>query len=88
MIQDYAKNGVDSHFTIVVTNEDYSSKAGKQVIQVHWCNTDSVDMTKLDVDEERLDQDMDFIFNLFNKLEKYDPKNIRKYNFRLLLFGN
>lgn len=45
-------------------------------------------MAKLDVDEERLDQDIDFIFNLFNKLVKYDPQNIRKYNFRLLLFGN
>lgn len=35
MIKIYEKNGVDSHFTIVVTNEDHSSKAGKQIIQVH-----------------------------------------------------
>ena len=72
MIQDYVKNGKDTYFTIVVTNEDPGSKTGKQVIQVLGCNIDSIDIAKLDVDTEILDQDIDFTFNDFNVLEEFN----------------
>jgi hypothetical protein len=72
MMQNYVKNGVDTYFTIVVTNEDPSSSTGKQTIQVLGCNLDSVDIAKLDVDTEILDQDIDFTFNDFNVLQSFN----------------
>lgn len=72
MAQEYVKTGKDTYFTIVVKNEDPGSRTGKQVIQVIGCNIDSLDIAKLDVDTEILDQDIDFTFNDFNVLEEFD----------------
>lgn len=72
MIEEYVKTGKDTYFTIVVTNEDPGSRTGKQVIQVLGCNIDSIDLAKLDVDSEILDQDIDFTFNDFNVLEEFN----------------
>lgn len=73
MLHTYVKTGKDTYFTIVVKNEDPSSKTGRQVIQVLGCNIDSADIAKLDVDAEILDQDIDFTFNDFNILEEFTP---------------
>lgn len=73
MIEQYVKTGKDTYFTIIVTNEDPGSATGKQVIQVLGCNIDSVDLAKLDVDTEVLDQDIDFTFNDFNVLQEFSP---------------
>ena len=75
MLQRYVKDGVDTYFTIVVTNEDPGSATGKQVVQVLGCNIDSTDIAKLDVDAEILDQDIDFTFNDFNILESFKALN-------------
>jgi len=75
LMQQYVKTGKDTYFTIVVTNEDPSSATGKQIIQVLGCNLDSIDIAKLDVDAEILDQDIDFTFNDFNVLESFKPLN-------------
>ena len=72
LMQRYVKEGIDTYFTIVVTNEDPGSSTGRQVIQVLGCNLDSVDIAKLDVDAEILDQDVDFTFNDFNILESFN----------------
>lgn len=71
LMERYVKKGIDTYFTIVVTNEDPGSATGKQVIQVLGCNLDSVDIAKLDVDAEILDQDVDFTFNDFNILNSF-----------------
>ena len=68
----YVKQGIDTYFTIVVKNEDPGSATGKQVIQVLGCNLDSLDIAKLDVDSDILDQDIDFTFNDFNVLEEFN----------------
>lgn len=73
LMQDYVKTGKDTYFTIVVTNEDPGSATGKQVIQVLGCNLDSVDVAKLDIDTEILDQDVNFTFNDFNVLQSFTP---------------
>lgn len=72
LFQDYAKTGKDIYFTIVVTNEDAGSRTGKQVIQILGCNLDSLDIAKLDIDSEILDQDVDFTFNDFNILNEFN----------------
>lgn len=68
----YVKQGIDTYFTIVVTNEDPGSATGKQVIQVLGCNLDSLDIAKLDIDSDILDQNIDFTFNDFNVLEEFN----------------
>lgn len=71
MLQTYVKTGKDTYFTIVVTNNDPGSAAGKQAIQVLGCNIDSADIAKLDVDSEILEQDINFTFNDFNVLSQF-----------------
>ena len=72
MIQRYVKDGVDTYFTIVVKNQDPSSRTGKQEIQILGCNLDSVDIALLDIDSEVLEQDMDFTFNDVNILTPFN----------------
>lgn len=72
LMEEYVKTGKDTYFTIVVTNEDPGSATGKQVIQVLGCNLDSLDIAKLDIDSEILDQDIDFTFDDFNVLQEFN----------------
>lgn len=71
MINNYVKTGKDTYFTIVVTNEDPGSATGRQTIQILGCNLDSLDIAKLDVDADILEQDIDFTFNDFNILREF-----------------
>ena len=75
MIEKYVKTGKDTYFTIVVTNEDPGSATGKQVLQVLGCNLDSVDLAKLDIDTEVLEQDVSFTFSDFNILQEFTSLN-------------
>lgn len=75
MFEEYVKTGKDTYFTIVVTNEDPGSATGKQVIQVLGCNLDGMDIAKLDIDSDVLDQDIDFTFSDFNVLEEFKSIN-------------
>lgn len=68
----YIKDGIDTYFTITVTNNDPGSRTGKQTIQITGCNIDSLDVAKLDIDAEILDQDMDFTFNDINLLDEFN----------------
>lgn len=72
LMLNYIKNGKDTYFTIVVTNEDPGTSLGKQTIQILGCNIDSLDIAKLDVDSEILDQDVDFTFNDINILDSFN----------------
>ena len=75
LFQEYVKTGKDTYFTIVVTNEDPGSRTGKQVIQILGCNMDSLDIAKLDIDADILEQDINFTFNDFNILESFKELN-------------
>ena len=75
LAQSYAKTGKDTYFTIVVTNSDPGSSTGRQVVQILGCNLDSLDLAKLDVDAEILEQDVNFTFNDFNILESFNELN-------------
>ena len=72
LMEQYAHTGKDTYFTIVITNNDPGSKAGKQVIQLLDCNLDGLDLAKLDVDSEVLDQDINFTFSDFNILNEFN----------------
>lgn len=75
LMEKYAKTGKDTYFTIVITNDDPGSKAGKQVVQLLGCNIDSIDLAKLDIDAEILEQDVNFTFNDFNILNEFKELN-------------
>lgn len=67
----YAKTGKDTYFDITVTNEDPTSTVGKQTVVLYNCNIDSAVLTKLDVDADALDEDVDFTFDDFDILDEF-----------------
>lgn len=72
MMSQYVKDGKDVYFTIVVTNQDPGSVLGTQTIQILNCNIDSLDIAKLDIDADILDQDINFTFEDFNIMESFN----------------
>lgn len=74
MMLDYIKTGKDTYFELMVTNEDPTSGTGTQTVVLKGVNIDTVVFTKLDVEKEALDEEMEFTFNdvdildIFNEL--------------------
>lgn len=67
----YAKTGVDTSFTMTVTNEDPTSSVGKQTAVFYGVNLDSTVIAKLDVDNTELDEDVDFTYDDFEILDSF-----------------
>ena len=72
MMLDYIKKGIDTYFEIMVTNEDPTSSTGSQTVLLKGVNLDSIIFTKLDVEKEALEEDMEFTFNDVDLLDKFD----------------
>lgn len=68
---DYIKNGVDTYFDIVVTNDDPTSTVGKQTTVLYNCNLDSIVVAKLDTEAEALDEELEFTFDDVDILESF-----------------
>ena len=60
---DYVKNGKDFYFDMQISNEDPTSKAGRQTVILKNCNMDSLIITKFDADSDIIDEDFDFTFD-------------------------
>lgn len=74
----YIKEGIDTYFTIIITNEDPSSTIGRQTIALHNCNLDSAVAAALDVDATTMEEDVSFTFDDIDILEEFDlPENLR-----------
>ena len=58
----FKETGEDVYFDIQVTNEDPTSKAGRQTVILKDCNLDGGILAKFDADAETLDEDLDFTF--------------------------
>lgn len=71
LLMDYIKNGVDTYFTLTITNSDPSSAAGKQTVALYECNLDSGVLAKFDVDTEFLDEELSFTFSDADILEEF-----------------
>ena len=67
----YAKTGVDTYFTITITNDDPSSSIGTQTVVLYNVNIGTLILAKLDVDSDTLDEDVDFTFDDFDILDKF-----------------
>ena len=69
---EYMKNGADTYFELLVTNEDPTSETGKQTVLLKGVNIDSMFITKLDVEKEALDEVLTFTFNDADLLEEFE----------------
>lgn len=68
---DYIKTGKDFYFDMIVTNEDKASGAGQQTTALYNCNIDSVILATLNIDDDALEEDMDFTFEDADLLEQF-----------------
>lgn len=62
MIIDYIKKGKVTYFDIQVKNEDPGSAAGKQTTVLKNCLINGGVLTKLDIEADYLDEDIEFSF--------------------------
>lgn len=75
LMQQYKDTGEDTYFEIQVTNEDPTSRAGRQTVVFIGCNIDGGTLAKFDADGEYLDEDMDFTFEDFKMPERFSLLN-------------
>lgn len=72
MMERYKNTGVDVYFDIQITNEDPTSRVGRQTVILIDCNIDGGILAKFDADAEYLDEDMDFTFEDFEMPEVFN----------------
>lgn len=71
MMQHYKDTGEDIYFEIQISNEDPTSRVGRQTMILVDCNIDGGVLAKFDADGEYLDEDMDFTFEDFRMPEAF-----------------
>ena len=69
---EYMKNGVDTYFELLITNEDPTSETRKQTVLLKGVNINSMVLTKLDIEKDSLDETMMFTFNDADLLDVFD----------------
>ena len=67
----YLKTGQYPYITLIITNEDPDSSAGKQVVSLYDVSFDSMPFGKLDSEAEVLDEDLDFTFSGLDLTESF-----------------
>ncbi len=72
----YARDGVDTNFTIQIVNQDASSSLGKQTIVLYNCNINNTILTKLTTEGEVLEEDIDFTFDDFEILDSFGAPTV------------
>jgi hypothetical protein len=73
MVEKYAKDGIDTYFELYLYNDDEGSNIGKQVIHLKRVNLNDLTLFKTDIDEDILDEDVDFTFEDFSILQDFSP---------------
>jgi len=74
LMLDYIKTGRDFYFDLQVTNEDPTSRAGRQTVVLKNCNLDSVVAASFDAtSDEALNEDVSFTFDDYDILEQFTP---------------
>ncbi len=71
LLEKYKNDGIDTYFTIMVTNEDPTSAVGRQTVIFKDCNLDGGILAKFDADADYLDEDFDFTFEDFEIQETF-----------------
>ena len=73
LLKRYKDTGEDIYFDIQVTNEDPTSRVGRQTVILKDCNIDGGVLTKFDADAEYLEESLDFTFEDFEMPETFTP---------------
>ena len=73
LLKRYKDTGEDVYFDIQVSNEDPTSRVGRQTVILKDCNIDGGVLTKFDANAEYLEEEMDFTFEDFEIPEKFAP---------------
>ena len=73
LLKRYKDSGEDVYFDIQVTNEDPTSRVGRQTVILKDCNVDGGVLTKFDADAEYLEESLDFTFEDFEMPETITP---------------
>ena len=69
---EFKKTGEDFYFMMQISNEDPSSAAGRQTIQVFNCNLDDMILAKFDAEsEDPLDEEVNFTFDDWEMPESF-----------------
>ena len=62
VMADYMKNGVDTYFELLLTNEDPTGDAGRQTVLLKDVNIEEMLIGKIDVEEAAMEEEMKFTF--------------------------
>jgi len=71
LLERFKNTGEDLYFDIQVTNEDPTSKVGRQTVILKDCNINGGILAKFDANGEYLDEDVEFTFEDFEIPEKF-----------------
>lgn len=67
----YINTGVDTYFTLTITNDDPSSTAGVHRVVLERVNIDSAELTKVDVNSTALEEEYPFTFSGAKLLDEF-----------------
>lgn len=71
LLEEYKETGEDVYFEMQITNEDPTTKLGRQTVILFDCNIDGGLLAKFDADAEYLEEDVDFTFEDFEMPEEF-----------------
>lgn len=71
MAEDYQKTGVMKYFSIEVTNEDPTSRVGRQTVIYNGCLCEKFILSKFIAGEDILDEEMSGTYETFDIKEKF-----------------
>lgn len=69
----YMETGIDTYFSILVANEDPTSKVGRQEVILTDCNLNSMDLAAFDASGEILEEECDFTFEGSEMPRQFKP---------------
>lgn len=68
----YIKDGVDTYFEMMITNEDPTGDTGRQTIVLKDVNINELTIAKLDIEQDSLEEEMSFTFSDVDILESFN----------------
>lgn len=71
MMYKYIKTGEDTYFDLQITNDDPNSSAGRHTVVYKDCNLDKISMSKLNVDNNILDEQISGTYETIEMPEKF-----------------
>ena len=78
MAQKYAQDQSDTYFNMVITNDDPTSKIGRQALLLLNCNFDNIDLATIDIgSDEPIEEELNFTFDGFEFLEHFTHPNVQ-----------